>query len=157
MLVVAPAGSGKTTTLVARIAWLVAGGAGGVAADSIAAITFNRRAAVELAERLDAALAPLGIEAGAARVRTFHALGLEILRDAGDAVDLVDRDAILRRIRPDADDAARLEFDGAISRLKVELGVTAAQVAADPEAGSDRADVRGLSGGRRGGGWRRLR
>ncbi len=80
VLVVAPAGSGKTTTLVARIAWLVASG---VAPDAIAAITFNRRAAVELSERVDAALAPLGVEAGAVRVRTFHALGLEILRDAG--------------------------------------------------------------------------
>jgi superfamily I DNA/RNA helicase len=37
-----PAGSGKTTTLVARIAWLVDGG---VDPATIAAITFNRRAA----------------------------------------------------------------------------------------------------------------
>ena len=80
VLVVAPAGSGKTTTLVARIAWLVDDG---VPPDTIAAITFNRRAAVELGERLDAALAPLGVEPGGVRVRTFHALGLEILRDAG--------------------------------------------------------------------------
>ncbi|HEY8845181.1 MAG TPA: UvrD-helicase domain-containing protein, partial [Candidatus Limnocylindrales bacterium] len=54
VLCVAPAGSGKTTTLVARIAWLVASGAARV--DEIAAITFNRRAAVELGERLGAAL-----------------------------------------------------------------------------------------------------
>ena len=42
VLVVAPAGSGKTTTLVARIVWLVDGG---VDPETIAAITFNRRAA----------------------------------------------------------------------------------------------------------------
>ena len=42
ILCIAPAGSGKTTTLVARISWLVGSG---VAPDEIAAITFNRRAA----------------------------------------------------------------------------------------------------------------
>jgi superfamily I DNA/RNA helicase len=133
VLVVAPAGSGKTTTLVARIAWLVAGA---VAPSTIAAITFNRRAAVELGERLDAALAPLGVEPGAVRVRTFHALGLEILRDAGERVaPLIDRATLLRDLRPEADEAAIMAFDGAISRLKIELGVAAADVAADPEAG----------------------
>ena len=49
-LCIAPAGSGKTTTLVARAAWLVATG---VDPDTIRAITFNKRAATELAERLD--------------------------------------------------------------------------------------------------------
>ena len=87
LLCVAPAGSGKTTTLVARVAWLVASGA--ARPDEIAAITFNTRAAEELRERLAAALEPLGIGDGAAsvRVRTFHALGLEILRDAGSTVE----------------------------------------------------------------------
>ncbi|MBA2254529.1 MAG: UvrD-helicase domain-containing protein, partial [Chloroflexi bacterium] len=50
LLCVAPAGSGKTTTLVARIAWLVDGG---VAPAALSAVTFNKKAAVELAERLD--------------------------------------------------------------------------------------------------------
>src|SRR5919107_1504658 len=80
VLCVAPAGAGKTTTLVAPIAWLLATGA--AEAGTVAAITFNKRAAVELAERLEAALEPLGINPDAVRVRTFHALGLEILRDA---------------------------------------------------------------------------
>jgi ATP-dependent DNA helicase UvrD/PcrA len=132
VLVVAPAGSGKTTTLVARIAWLVDDG---VRPDAIAAITFNRRAAVELAERLAVALAPLGVEPGAVRVRTFHALGLEILRDAGVEIDLADRAALLRELEPEADEAHLVELDGAISRLKVELEVSAADVAADPGAG----------------------
>jgi superfamily I DNA/RNA helicase len=132
ILVVAPAGSGKTTTLVARIAWLVGDG---VPPDTIAAITFNRRAAVELGERLDAALAPLGVEPAGVRVRTFHALGLEILRDVDVAVDLADRDAVLRELVPDVDAARLVELDGAISRLKVELGIAPADVATDPEAG----------------------
>src|SRR5215217_4338978 len=71
VLCVAPAGSGKTTTLVARIAWLLATGA--AAPGRVGAITFNKRAAVELGERLAAALEPLGVAADAVRVRTFHA------------------------------------------------------------------------------------
>ncbi len=133
VLVVAPAGSGKTTTLVARIAWLVDGGA---SPHEIAAITFNKRAAVELSERVDAALAPLGITVGSVRARTFHALGLEILRDAGAATGpLVDRPALLREVAPWADEAALIELDGFVSRLKVELDVSPAEVAADPDAG----------------------
>jgi superfamily I DNA/RNA helicase len=132
-LCIAPAGSGKTTTLVARAAWLIDAG---TPAETIRAITFNRRAAVEMAERLDAAVAPLGVAPGRVRVRTFHALGREILRDAGVAVEpLADRPAILAEIAPWADAGSLLRLDTVISRLKVELGVTAAQVDADPGAG----------------------
>jgi superfamily I DNA/RNA helicase len=137
LLCVAPAGSGKTTTLVARIAWLIASGA--AAADEIAAITFNTRAAHELRERLAAALEPLAVPGApplAVRVRTFHALGLEILRDAGEAISpLVDRLAVVRRIAPDAGPAGWRSLDTAFSRLKLDLGVTTNAVAADPEAG----------------------
>jgi DNA helicase-2/ATP-dependent DNA helicase PcrA len=48
---------------------------------------------------------------------------------------LVDRMPILRRIAPAAGHAGRRELDTAISRLKLDLGVTADQIAADPEAG----------------------
>jgi superfamily I DNA/RNA helicase len=132
-LCIAPAGSGKTTTLVARAAWLIATG---TPREAIRAVTFNKRAAIEMTERLDAAVAPLGVAPGTVRVRTFHALGREILRDAGVPVDpLADRAAVLRAVAPWADDAAVLRLDTAVSRLKVELGVRAAAVAADPEAG----------------------
>jgi DNA helicase-2/ATP-dependent DNA helicase PcrA len=133
ILCVAPAGSGKTTTLVARIAWLIASGA--ARPDEVAAITFNKRAADELRERLESALAPLDVTGGV-RVRTFHALGLEVLRDAGAAVSpLVDRMAILRRIAPEAGPAGCRALDTAFSRLKLDLCVTAAEVAEDDEAG----------------------
>ena len=46
VLCVAPAGSGKTTTLVARASWLV--GAGLARPHEVTAVTFNRRAAEEL-------------------------------------------------------------------------------------------------------------
>ena len=133
-LCVAPAGSGKTTTLVARVGWLIASGA--AAATEIATITFNTRAAEELRERLASALEPLGVAAGEVRVRTFHALGLEILRDAGASVEpLVDRITVLRRVAPEAGPAGWRSLDTAISRLKLDLGVTAEEVAADTEAG----------------------
>ncbi len=133
ILCVAPAGSGKTTTLVARIAWLVDGG---TAPGTIAAITFNKRAADELRGRLDHALAPLGVEPGAVRVRTFHALGMEILRSAGRAVGpLIDRMTILREVAPGTPPTELRRLDDAFSRLKLDLGVTADQVAADPGAG----------------------
>jgi DNA helicase-2/ATP-dependent DNA helicase PcrA len=133
VLCVAPAGSGKTTTLVARIAWLIDEG---VPAGSVAAITFNKRAAEELGERLDAALERLGVAPRTVRVRTFHALGREILRDAGTSVEtLVDRAALVGELWPDATTADVGRLDTAFSRLKLDLGVTAADVATDPDAG----------------------
>jgi hypothetical protein len=88
VLCVAPAGSGKTTTLVARIAWRIGDGTDPA---SIAALTFNRRAADELRGRLDEAVEPLGGSASAIRVRTFHALG-PWSADAGSPVEpLLDR------------------------------------------------------------------
>lgn len=118
-LCVAPAGSGKTTTLVARVAWLVDGG---LAPERICAVTFNRRAAEELAERVDAALEPLGLEPGAVRIRTFHALGREILRGTGvDVTRLVDRSAILAELLgPDAPPAVLRAADDGLSRLKLD-------------------------------------
>ncbi len=133
VLCVAPAGSGKTTTLVARIAWLVDGG---VPAGTVAAITFNKRAAEELGVRLDAAVAVLGIRAHTIRVRTFHALGREILRDAGRSVEpLIDRAALLAEIWPDISAPEMGRLDTAFSRLKLDHGVSAADIDADPEAG----------------------
>jgi superfamily I DNA/RNA helicase len=133
VLCIAPAGSGKTTTLVARIAWLVANG---VDPASITAITFNRRAADELETRVDETLAPLDVALHGIRVRTFHALGLEILADAGLPVGpLADRPAAIAALLPTAGRAERVELDTAISRLKVELGVVATDVARDPSPG----------------------
>ena len=133
VLCVAPAGSGKTTTLVARVAWLVDDGAD---AGTICVVAFNRRAAEELTDRLDAALAPLGLPAGSIRVRTFHALGREMLAEAGASIEpLVDRDSLLRELFPEAAAADRGRLDLAFSRLKLDLRVTAADVASDPAPG----------------------
>jgi DNA helicase II / ATP-dependent DNA helicase PcrA len=125
VLCVAPAGSGKTTTLVARIAWLVGEGTN---PDSICAVTFNRRAAEELRGRLDTALAPLDLPAGSVRVRTFHALGREILLDAGARVEpLLDRAEVLGEVLGTGAGSPRLRlFDDAFSRLKLDRGVDTA-------------------------------
>ena len=134
VLCIAPAGSGKTTTLVARIAWLIDQGA---SPDQICAITFNRRAADELRERVESALTHLSRDlAGRVRIRTFHALGLEILREAGEAVQpLVDRDEVLRAVRPDASASERRRLDTVLSRFKLDLDVDPAAIEQDPQAG----------------------
>jgi DNA helicase-2/ATP-dependent DNA helicase PcrA len=83
LLVVAGPGAGKTRVIVARVAHLLL--ARGVPADGVAAITFSRRAAGELQERL-AALAGAGRPSGpAVWAGTFHALGARILRQGGAA------------------------------------------------------------------------
>ena len=124
VLCVAPAGSGKTTTLVARVCWMVACGTDPA---SITAVTFNKRAAEELGARLATALEPLA-PVSVPRVRTFHALGREILAEAGVSVkNLTDRADVLRalnggRLLP-ATEMRRL--DDGFSRLKLDAGLDA--------------------------------
>ena len=75
LLIVAGPGSGKTTVLAARIAYLVT--ARGIAPSSVLAITFATKAARELRARLAGMLGELGL---AVEVCTFHAFGLRIVR-----------------------------------------------------------------------------
>jgi len=83
LLIVAGPGTGKTRTVTHRIAHLVA--ECGVGPEACLAITFTRRAAGEMGERLERLLDD---HAARVPVRTFHALGLEILREHADRVDL---------------------------------------------------------------------
>jgi superfamily I DNA/RNA helicase len=128
VLCVAPAGSGKTTTLVARVAWLL--GHGHPAARTCV-VTFNRRAAEEIVARLTTALAPLSIDADAVRVRTFHALAREILASAGRPVEpIADRAAVLADLLGDRAPPALLRaLDDTFSRLKLDAGLDARGVA----------------------------
>ncbi|MGI8927908.1 MAG: ATP-dependent helicase [Candidatus Limnocylindrales bacterium] len=135
VLCIAPAGSGKTTTLVARICWLVANGAD---PGQITAVTFNKRAAEELGERLASALAPIATAGTQVRVRTFHALGREILAEAGVQVrNLVGRADVVRRLngkRPSA--IAFRRIDDAFSRLKLDLMLESADLLTLVESGA---------------------
>ena len=83
LLIVAGPGSGKTRTLTHRIAHLVTGHA--VPPAQCLAITFTRRAAGEMRERLRALL-PEAWER--VPVHTFHSLGLAILREHHNAAGL---------------------------------------------------------------------
>ena len=83
LLIVAGPGSGKTRTLTHRIAHLVA--ERGVAAESCLAITFTRRAAAEMQERLSHLLSD---RPDSISVHTFHSLGLAILREHASAAGL---------------------------------------------------------------------
>ncbi len=76
VLVVAGPGTGKTLTIVRRIAYLLHGGA---KPDTVLAVTFTNRAAQEMRERMESLLGP---ESEGVFVGTFHLLGLMILREA---------------------------------------------------------------------------
>ena len=101
LLILAGAGTGKTTTLCARVAWLVSQG---IAPERILLLTFTRRAAREMLGRTRALVAmpsgPGGVLGG-----TFHSVAHRFIRmhaaslgldagfavlDAGDAADLLD-------------------------------------------------------------------
>jgi DNA helicase-2/ATP-dependent DNA helicase PcrA len=86
LLIIAGPGTGKTRTLTHRIAHLVT--ERGVPAEQCLAITFTRRAAAELAERLEALVGP---QAQDLTVATFHSLGVRILREQHARVGLTAR------------------------------------------------------------------
>ena len=104
--VLAGPGTGKTTTLTARVAWLVAGG---VAPDRVLLLTFTRRAARQMLARTQALLTRAGCPTAQVTGRvsggTFHAVAHRQLRrhavrlglpegfgvvDQADAADLLD-------------------------------------------------------------------
>lgn len=77
LLVLAGAGSGKTRVIVHKLAYLA--GQCGYAARDLAAITFTNKAANEMRERVGKLLG--GSEAKGMTICTFHALGMQILRE----------------------------------------------------------------------------
>jgi len=99
--ILAGAGTGKTTTLCARAAWLISGGA---TPERIMLLTSTRRAAREMLQRTRA-LVPMAGGAGGVLGGTFHSVAHRFVRmhaaslgllpgfavlDAGDAADLLD-------------------------------------------------------------------
>jgi len=123
--IIAPAGSGKTATLVARIGVMLARG---VPAARILVVTFNRDAAAELSRRIESRL-ELRVGATGPEVRTLHALGRQVLLDAGVQVRLVAdrlpllrhaRRSVLARLGADASLPPAEELDGVVSTAILE-------------------------------------
>ncbi len=83
LLIVAGAGTGKTATLVHRVAWLIAQGTD---PGRVLLLTFTRRAAAEMMRRAEGLLGMLAAEGGpqasGAKVwgGTFHSVGARLLR-----------------------------------------------------------------------------
>lgn len=115
LLIIAGAGTGKTTTLAHRVAWQVLRG---VPPERILLLTFSRRAAAEMLRRVDAILQSLDrsdlpdtvtIDAAAIRrIRggTFHSVATNLLRRHGQLIGLYPDFTILDR--GDAEDLLNL-------------------------------------------------
>ena len=98
VLVIAGAGTGKTRTLVHRVAWLVERG---VAPEALLLLTFTRRAAEEMLSRARAMHPACGLVVGG----TFHSLCYRLLRRYGShlglaagfsVIDTADSEQIIR-------------------------------------------------------------
>ena len=103
-LVVAGAGSGKTSVMAARVVWLVA--TGQVAPDRVLGLTFTNKAAAELAGRLRGALARAGVapapqdaasqdEPGEPTVSTYHAFAGRLVTEHGLRLGIEPRSRLL--------------------------------------------------------------
>lgn len=77
VLVVASAGSGKTSVMVARAAYAVARDI--VRADRILLLAFNKAAAEELQQRITNRFAAVGLDGRGLRASTFHSFGLDAI------------------------------------------------------------------------------
>lgn len=92
MLIVAGAGTGKTTVITRRIAWLIAQKL--AEPRQILALTFTDRAALDMQTRVDQ-LVPYGYNDAA--ISTFHAFGDRLLREHALAAGLSDRVTVLSK------------------------------------------------------------
>ncbi len=126
LLIVAGAGTGKTATLVHRVAWLIAQGTD---PSRILLLTFTRRSAAEMIRRVDLLLGQLaraqqeagGEDSPLTRLRgnrvwggTFHAVSTRLLRRYGKAIGLPAQFSI--HDRGDSEDLMNV--------VRTELGLT---------------------------------
>lgn len=123
LLILAGAGTGKTTTLCARVAWLLRQG---VPAERILLLTFTRRAAGEMVHRARMLVERSSPDAGRVFGGTFHSVAHRLVRlhaatlgldagfgllDPGDARDLLD---MVRQEQGRADEPRRFPRAGTL-------------------------------------------
>ena len=99
VLVLAGAGTGKTRTLTARVAYLI--NFGKVNTQNILAVTFTNKAANEMKERISEHIG--GLSDGLKWIGTFHSICVKILRRHPEKVGLKPAFTII-----DSDDQVRL-------------------------------------------------
>src|SRR5215475_6095791 len=92
LLIVAGAGTGKTSVITRRIAWLIAQRR--ARPDEILALTFTDKAAAEMEERVDT-LVPYGY--ADVEISTFHAFGDRVLREHALEIGLTPDFRVLNR------------------------------------------------------------
>ena len=123
LLVIAGAGTGKTSTLAHRVAYLIAAGAD---PGRILLLTFTRRAAAEMLRRVEGILRGLAFGPGEPALRgrtgktwggTFHAIASRLLRRHGKLIGLEPEFTILDR--GDSEDLCNV--------VRAELGLTESQ------------------------------
>lgn len=143
-LVLAGAGSGKTRVITHKIGRLIQAG---LEPKRIAAITFTNKAAAEMRER---AKGLIGRAAKDVRICTFHALGVHLLREDGEAVGLkpqfsiLDSDdvtSILKDAGGSTDAATARQWQWTISLWK-NMGLNAAQAEAQAQDDNERITAR---------------
>ena len=143
-LVLAGAGSGKTRVITHKIGHLIQLG---LAPERIAAITFTNKAAAEMRER---AKQLVGRQAQNVLICTFHALGVRMLRQNGEALGLkknfsiLDTDdvtSILKDAGGTTDTATARQWQWAISLWKNQ-GLNAAMAEAQASNDNERITAR---------------
>ena len=99
-LVVAGAGSGKTSVMAARVVWLV--GTGQIEPDRVLGLTFTNKASAELAHRVRTSLAKAGVRAkptdddlGEPVVSTYHAYAGRLVTEHGLRLGIEPRSRLL--------------------------------------------------------------
>jgi DNA helicase-2/ATP-dependent DNA helicase PcrA len=142
---VAPAGSGKTQTIVERVLGRIAEG---VPAARILVLTFDRAARRSLVERLASRSRERGIDASACTVSTLNAFGASLLRRLapGEPHAVTDEalaDRLLGKACADLGAPQDLAQQGAVVR---ELFALLKNALHDPRSGNARAFVRFLAG-----------
>ncbi len=143
-LVLAGAGSGKTRVITHKIGRLIQAG---LKPEQVAAITFTNKAAAEMRER---AKTLIGKAAKGVLICTFHALGVRMLRQDGEALGLkkqfsiLDTDdvtSILKDAGGSTDAATARQWQWTISAWK-NSGLNAAQAEAQASGDEERLIAR---------------